>query len=51
MAPAAEMHIVDEIASGDVTKKEQVKHCLLYDALYTLEMAIERDEKMKQKNK
>lgn len=46
-----QQRIVDEMASGDVTKKEQVKHCLLYDALYTLEMAIERDEKMKQKNK
>lgn len=46
-----QQRIVDEMASGDVTKKEQVKHCLLYDALYTLEMAIERDEKMKQHNK
>lgn len=45
-----QQRIVDELASGDVTKKEQVKDCLLYDALYTLEMAIERDEKMKQKN-
>lgn len=40
-----QQRIVDEMASGDVTKKEQVKQCLLYDALYTLEMAIERDEK------
>lgn len=43
-----QQRIVDEMASGDVTKKEQVKQSLLYDALYTLEMAIERDEKMKQ---
>lgn len=43
-----QQRIVDEMASGDVTKKEQVKGCLLYDALYTLEMAIERDEKAKQ---
>lgn len=44
-----QQRIVDEMASGDVTKKELVKQCLLYDALYTLEMAIERDEKAKQK--
>lgn len=42
-----QQRIVDEMASGDVTKKEQVKQSLLYDALYTLEMAIERDEKAK----
>lgn len=42
-----QQRIVDEMASGDVTKKEQVKRSLLYDALYTLEMAIERDEKAK----
>lgn len=40
-----QQRIVDEMASGDVTKKEQVKRSLLYDALYTLEMAIERDER------
>lgn len=44
-----QQRIVDEMAGGDVTKKEQVKGCLLYDALYTLDMAIERDEKAKQK--
>ncbi|MDD2953855.1 MAG: hypothetical protein PHC95_11955 [Parabacteroides sp.] len=42
-----QQRIVDEMASGDVTKKEQVKQSLLYDALYTLEMAMERDEKTK----
>ena len=36
------------MASGDVTKKEQVKQSLLYDALYTLEVAIEKEEKKKQ---
>ncbi|RHJ83543.1 hypothetical protein [Parabacteroides sp. AM08-6] len=43
-----QQRIVDEMASGDVTKKDLVKQSLLYDALYTLEMAIERDEKAKQ---
>lgn len=43
-----QQRIVDEMAGGDVTKKEQVKQCLLYDALYTLDMAIERDEKARQ---
>lgn len=43
-----QQRIVDEMASGDVTKKEQVKQSLLYDALYTLEVAIEKEEKKKQ---
>ncbi len=40
----AHQRIIDELAGGDVTKKEQVRRSPLYDALYTLEMAIERKE-------
>lgn len=41
----AHQRIIDELAGGDVTKKEQVRRSPLFDALYTLEMAIERREK------
>lgn len=45
-----QQRIVDEMAGGDVTKKDQVKQCMLYDALYTMDMAMEREEKMKRIN-
>ncbi len=45
-----QMRLIDEMAGGDVTKKEQVKKSLLYDAIYTLDMAIERDAKAKRKS-
>lgn len=45
-----QMRLVDEMASGDVTKKELVKSSLLYDALYTLEMALEREAERAKKN-
>lgn len=38
-----QMRIVDAMADGDVTKKEMVKRCLLYDALYTLEIGAEKE--------
>ena len=41
----AQQRIIDELAGGDVTKKEQVRRSPLYDVLYTLEMAIERRDK------
>lgn len=41
----AHQRIIDELAGGDVTKKEQVRRSPLFDVLYTLEMAIERREK------
>lgn len=47
----AHQRIIDELAGGDVTKKEQVRRSPLFDALYTLEMAIERREKEKQDNR
>lgn len=40
-----QQRIIDELAGGDVTKKEQVRRSPLFDVLYTLEMAIERKEK------
>ena len=42
---AAQQRIIDELAGGDVTKKEQVRRSPLFDVLYTLEMAIERRDK------
>ena len=44
---AMQQRIVDEMAGGDVTKKDMVKQCLLYDALFTMDMAMEREEKKK----
>lgn len=41
----AQQRIIDELAGGDVTKKEQVRRSPLFDVLYTLEMAIERRDK------
>ena len=43
-----QQRIIDSLAEGDVTKKNQVRQSLLYDALYSMEMAairIERQEK------
>ncbi|MDR1455532.1 MAG: hypothetical protein LBJ01_07775 [Tannerella sp.] len=42
-----QMRVVDALASNDVTKKETVKNALLYDALYTIEIAAENAEKVK----
>lgn len=39
--------LVDELAGGDVTRKEEVRSAPLYDALYTVELAIERSKKQK----
>ncbi|MDR1370804.1 MAG: hypothetical protein LBJ72_11875 [Dysgonamonadaceae bacterium] len=43
----SQMKILDTLAEGDVTKKNTVRNSLLYDALFTMEFAIERQEKMK----
>jgi len=43
----SQIHIIDAFAGNDLTKKEKVKKSLLYDALYTMEIAAENDEKMK----
>ena len=42
-----QMRVVDALAGGDVTKKDQVKSAYLYDALYTLEIGIENERKAK----
>lgn len=41
--------IIDALAHNDVTKKEQVKKSLLYDALYTMQCAAEQVEKIQKK--
>lgn len=43
-----QQRIIDSLAEGDVTKKNKVRQSLLYDALYSMEMAainIEKQEK------
>lgn len=44
-----QQRVVDELAAGDVTKKDAVKKSLMYEVFYTIDNAIERDEKMKKK--
>ena len=41
--------IIDALAHNDVTKKEQVKKSLLYDALYTMQCAAEQVDKIQKK--
>jgi hypothetical protein len=41
-----QMRIVNTLANGDVTKKQEVRNANLYDALYSMEMAVEEHEKM-----
>ena len=40
-----QQRLIDEMAGGDITKKEQVRNAPLYDALYTIELAMERKKK------
>ena len=42
-----QMRVIDSLAGNDLTKKQTVKNSLLYDALFTLEIAAENAEKMK----
>ncbi|MDD4698048.1 MAG: hypothetical protein PHR52_11000 [Fermentimonas sp.] len=49
-----QQRVIDSLAEGDVTKKNQVRQSLLYDALYSMEMAairIENYEKESKKHK
>ena len=47
-----QQRIIDSLAEGDVTKKDQVRNSLLYDALYSMQMAAIRMEEMeKQQSK
>jgi hypothetical protein len=41
-----QMRIVNTLANGDVTKKPEVRNSNLYDALYSMEMAVEEHERM-----
>lgn len=43
--------IIDSLADGDVTKKPEVRASLLYDALFTLELAVEKQENLKSQSK
>jgi hypothetical protein len=45
----SQMRVIDALASNDVTKKEAVKNSLLYDALYSLEIAAENAERLKRR--
>jgi hypothetical protein len=40
------MRIVNILANGDVTEKPKVRNSNLYDALYSMEMAVEEHERM-----
>lgn len=42
-----QQRVIDALANGDVTKKDQVKSAYMYDALYTLEIGIENERKSK----
>ena len=46
-----QMRVIDTLAGNDITKKEMVKKSLLYDALYTMEIAAENSEKERRKAK
>jgi hypothetical protein len=41
-----QMRIVNTLANGDVTKKPKIRNSNLYDALYSMEMAVEEHERM-----
>ena len=47
----SQQKIIDSLAEGDVTKKMQVRESLLYDALYSMEMAAIRMKEYEKKNK
>jgi len=46
-----QMRVIDNLAGNDLTKKETVKKSLLYDALFTMEIAAENFEKTQRKSK
>lgn len=45
-----QQRIIDSLAEGDVTKKEQVRESFLYDALYSMEMAAIRMQEMEEQH-
>jgi len=42
----SQQRIIDELADGDVTKKDKVRKSMLYDALYSIDNAIDREERL-----
>jgi len=46
-----QQRVIDVLAEGDVTKKMKVRQSLLYDALYSMEMAAIRIEELDKKGK
>lgn len=47
----SQQKIIDSLAEGDVTKKMKVRESLLYDALYSMEMAALRMKEYEKKNR
>lgn len=46
-----QQRVIDSLADGDVTKKNQVRESLLYDALYSMEMAAIRMKEVEKQQK
>ncbi|MEL7600558.1 MAG: hypothetical protein AAGU18_10745 [Proteiniphilum sp.] len=46
-----QQRVIDSLADGDVTKKNQVRESLLYDALYSMEMAAIRMKEIEKQQK
>lgn len=44
-----QMRIIDALAKNDVTKKEKVRKSDLYEALYTMQIAAEENDKLRKK--
>lgn len=47
----AQQKVIHSLANGELTKKDQVRNSLLYDALYTMELNIEQQEELEAKMK
>lgn len=47
----SQQRIIDMMAGGDVTKKNQVRESLLWDAMYSMEMAAVRMEEIDKQNR
>lgn len=47
----SQQRIIDMMAGGDVTKKDRVRESLLFDAMYSMEMAAIRMEEMEKQNR
>lgn len=45
-----QQRIIDSLAEGDVTRKDQVRESLLYDALYSMDVAAKRMKEMEKQH-